>query len=46
MAGTDKIRDALTEGVSVDDIVGGWTGDLASFMERREDFLLYRDGGS
>ena len=46
LAGTDKIRDALTEGVSVDDIVGGWTGDLASFMERREDILLYRDGGS
>jgi uncharacterized protein YbbC (DUF1343 family) len=46
LAGTDKIRNALTEGVSVDDIVGGWRGDLVSFMERREDFLLYRDGGS
>jgi uncharacterized protein YbbC (DUF1343 family) len=46
LAGTDKIRNALTEGVSVDDIVGGWKGDLASFMERREDFLLYSDGGS
>jgi len=46
LAGTDKIRNALSEGVSVDDIVGGWRGDLASFMERREDFLLYKDGGS
>ena len=32
--------------VVVDDIIGGWRGDLESFMERREDFLLYRDGGS
>ena len=45
LAGTDKIRNALTEGISVDDITVGWKGDLASFMERREDFLLYRDGG-
>jgi len=46
LVGTDKVRNALTEGGSVEDIVGGWKGDLDSFMERREDFLLYRDGGS
>jgi beta-N-acetylhexosaminidase len=46
LAGTDKIRNALIEGVSVDDIVKGWGGDLASYMERREDFLLYGEGGS
>jgi uncharacterized protein YbbC (DUF1343 family) len=46
LAGTDKIRNALTEGGSVDDIVRSWRGGIASFMERREDFLLYKNGGS
>jgi len=46
LAGTDKIRNALTEGGSVDDIISSWRGSIASFMERREDFLLYKNGGS
>ena len=46
LAGTDKIRNALIEGISVDDTVKEWGGDLASYMERREGFLLYGEGGS
>jgi uncharacterized protein YbbC (DUF1343 family) len=46
LAGTDKIRNALIEGISVDDMVKGWGGDLASYIERREGFLLYGVGGS
>jgi uncharacterized protein YbbC (DUF1343 family) len=46
LAGTDKIRNALIEGVSVDDTVKEWGGDLASYMESREGFLLYGEGGS
>jgi uncharacterized protein YbbC (DUF1343 family) len=46
LTGTDKVRKALMEGASVDDIMGGWGGDLASFMERREKYLLYNEGGA
>jgi len=46
LAGTDKTRKALIEGVPVDEIVRGWEGDLVAYKERREGFLLYPEGGA
>ena len=46
LTGTDKVREALMEEAAVDDIVAGWGGGLASYMERREKVLLYDEGGS
>ena len=46
LTGTDKVREALMEEAAGDDIVAGWGGGLASYMERREKVLLYDEGGS
>ena len=44
LAGTDKIREALSCGTLVEDIVGGWSMGLDWFRERRREFLLYLEG--
>ena len=38
---TDKIRKALSEGVSVDSIMEEWKDSLELFMERRKNYILY-----
>lgn len=46
IAGTDKIREAINGGIPVKDIIEGWRDALESFLELREEHLLYRDGGN
>jgi len=41
LAGTDRIRRQLCEGVPVTDIVDGFREELAEFMELRRECLLY-----
>ncbi|MEM2892896.1 MAG: DUF1343 domain-containing protein [Candidatus Bathyarchaeia archaeon] len=41
LTGTDKIREALSRGTPVDDIVGGFQEELIDFAEMREGYLLY-----
>jgi uncharacterized protein YbbC (DUF1343 family) len=45
LAGTDKVREALSRGTPVEEIVGGWSEGLEWFRERRREFLLYPEGG-
>jgi uncharacterized protein YbbC (DUF1343 family) len=45
LAGTDKVREALSRGAPVEEIVGGWSEGLEWFRERRRQFLLYPEGG-
>ena len=41
LAGTDEIREAITQGVAVEEIVEGWWDELDSFQELRSGHLLY-----
>ena len=42
LAGTDSVRLAIEDGVSVEEIVNSWAGDeLREFMEVRQKYLLY-----
>jgi len=41
IAGTNKIREALEQGSSLDDIVQGWEKPLEVFQEVRAQYLLY-----
>jgi len=41
LAGTDKIRKALDQGVAVDKIVQEWQESLDAFKKNREKYLLY-----
>lgn len=41
LAGTNKIRKALSRGDSIDDIVLKWTNDLDAFEKHRKAFLIY-----
>lgn len=46
LAGTDKTRIQLMGGRAAVDIVEDWEDALSHFLERREEFLLYRECGS
>jgi uncharacterized protein YbbC (DUF1343 family) len=41
LAGTDKVRRALDEGVSVAELVAGWTEELNQFGEESHRYRLY-----
>jgi len=41
LAGTDSLRKAIDDGVSLDDIKRGWQPDLALYREMRTPYLLY-----
>ncbi|MFQ6053279.1 MAG: exo-beta-N-acetylmuramidase NamZ domain-containing protein [Candidatus Bathyarchaeia archaeon] len=43
LAGTDEVREAISRGVPVEEMVEGWRDDLDSFMELRRGYLLYGD---
>jgi uncharacterized protein YbbC (DUF1343 family) len=45
LAGTNKIRKDLSQGVAVGEIVEGWREDLQAFDIVREKHLLYPTGG-
>ncbi|MDF2680944.1 MAG: hypothetical protein K0R47_2134 [Brevibacillus sp.] len=42
LMGTDKVRRAINDGVSVDDIIADWQDELNAFKQLRESYLLYR----
>ena len=42
LAGTDRLRAAIEEGHSLDEITASWTGPLLAFGALRERYLLYR----
>ncbi|MFP4227330.1 MAG: exo-beta-N-acetylmuramidase NamZ domain-containing protein [Salinivenus sp.] len=41
LAGTDRLRDMLEQGVSAETLVTEWTEDVDAFRDRRRPFLLY-----
>ncbi|MFN2531453.1 MAG: exo-beta-N-acetylmuramidase NamZ domain-containing protein [Pyrinomonadaceae bacterium] len=41
ICGTDKIRKALEEGSSLEEIVGSWDTPVSEFTQHRKEFLLY-----
>lgn len=41
VCGTDKIRKAIEEVVAVDNIQSTWHGEVATFSQHREKYLLY-----
>ncbi|MCX6351439.1 MAG: DUF1343 domain-containing protein [Bacteroidetes bacterium] len=43
LAGTDKLRLAITHDLDGDKIRNGWKPDLDTFKETRKKYLLYRD---
>lgn len=45
LAGSAHVREALTSGVPVTEIVAGWESDLATFAEQRKPYLLYGCAG-
>ena len=45
LAGSDKIRADLGRGEAVEEIVDGWRDGLEAYVERSEEFLLYRTEG-
>ncbi len=42
LMGTDKVRKAIDEGASVDEIIADWQGGLKEFQQLRKSYLLYR----
>ncbi len=41
LAGTDKLRLSLVEGISVEEIAASWEPGLEKFMKCREKHLIY-----
>jgi uncharacterized protein YbbC (DUF1343 family) len=41
IAGTDKLREAIERGDSIEKIAASWTGDLEKFKNERKQYLLY-----
>ncbi|MFT6268354.1 MAG: hypothetical protein ACJAVV_001162 [Alphaproteobacteria bacterium] len=41
LAGTDKLRKAIEDGVSIEDIRESWQADLTQYKEMRKPYLLY-----
>ena len=46
LTGTDEIREAVSRGVPVEEIVEGWRDELDSFLELRSEHLLYGKVGT
>lgn len=42
LAGTERLRQQLSRGVSPEKIIAGWENEVASFRRVREKYLLYR----
>jgi len=42
LAGTERLRQQLSRGVSPEKIVAGWESEVAAFRRVREKYLLYR----
>ncbi len=45
LAGTDNIREAISNGVPVKEIIEGWRDELESFLDLRREHLLYGGEG-
>ena len=41
LSGTDRLYNMLVDGASPDEIVNSWTGELASYMQTRQQYLRY-----
>ncbi|MDT5060111.1 MAG: hypothetical protein QOH63_570 [Acidobacteriota bacterium] len=41
IAGTNKLREVIERGDSIESIAASWTGDLEKFKSEREQYLLY-----
>jgi uncharacterized protein YbbC (DUF1343 family) len=41
LAGTSKLREMLESGVSADEIIAAWAGELDDFAEVRQAYLIY-----
>jgi uncharacterized protein YbbC (DUF1343 family) len=41
LAGTDLLRQGITEGASVDELRAGWDEALEEFKRTREPYLIY-----
>jgi hypothetical protein len=41
LSGTGEVRRGLDSGASIDELIGSWKPELASFMRSRERYLLY-----
>ncbi len=41
LAGTDKLRNQITSGMSAEEISGSWQKDLEAYKKVREQYLLY-----
>ena len=41
LMGTGKVREQLSSGESVDNIISSWEDELMEFLESRERYLLY-----
>lgn len=42
LAGTDRLREAITAGAELERATASWPAELARFRERRRPYLLYR----
>ena len=43
LAGSDKLRSQIEEGLSPDEIINSWEKDIEQFKEVRGKYLLYKD---
>ncbi len=41
LAGTDKLREGLEDGLPLEALVGGWDQEVATFRQVREGYLIY-----
>jgi uncharacterized protein YbbC (DUF1343 family) len=41
LAGTDKLREGLEDGLTLDALVGGWDQEVATFRQTRAGYLIY-----
>ena len=41
LMGTDKVREQLSSGESVDSIINSWENELKEFSDKRGNYLLY-----
>jgi uncharacterized protein YbbC (DUF1343 family) len=45
LTGSDQVRRDVDAGKGIDDIVAGWSANLAAFRRLRSKYLIYREGG-
>ena len=43
LAGTDKLKNQIMEGLPEEEIRQSWQKDLKAYREKRKKYLLYRD---